>query len=536
MTQIEEELPNESVLLAGSREHGLWISWEGGSSVMEFVLNENQTDLHPHIHTPPLQHTQLVKGGGSGATVFSGELGDYKLVWKHGDYKDMRDVFALAEIEHELLRRSEYAPEDAENLRSRIPRFAGVFISPAAFRVRPHELWDSLRQTIMKWDAAKVETLGLDNGLPRPASDQDLAGADRRRIKVYEGETDVDVLRREVRFYVETCDKIEGEKVCCDYEHTKQLVQLLVHLQAKHVWKFSVAQVAIGGASPRTGSSLLTSGELRGNVLNELLDQFIGVLRSLMKVTSPKEKEAVEQVRAEVDRMPDDLNPADISRRADNFVGSAIVKNWHPEKGRFKVGRDLAPGLRGKGDLILKKAEVLPAKALGNLILNLRTSLKSSVFASSGDLDTPFYVMHGIWKDLLRDATHLKSPAAIECVWTCGLTDAGIHNMFFSGGKLWLFDLGKPNYQPLPAFLTKFLMSFFHALGMEDTEDGSTWVNRFQESNVDGVMLELTARTKELLPIAYEAYNVALDRLINEIFDGEEAGMFTTYETQMAFG
>lgn len=171
---------------------------------------------------------------------------------------------------------------------------------------------------------------------------------------------------------------------------------------------------------------------------------------------------------------------------------------------------------------ILKKEEILPAKALGNLLSNLRASM-TNVFDDSPDFDTPFYKMHNIWRDLLKDATRLQSPAAIECIWTCGLTDAGLHNMFFSGGQLWLFDLGKPNYQPLPAFLTKFLMSFFHALGMEDSEDGNTWVNRFQESNVDGIMLEITARTKELLPIAREAYNVALDRLINEMFDGEEA-------------
>lgn len=188
----------------------------------------------------------------------------------------MRDVFALAVIEHELLLRSQFAKSQAENLRSRIPRFAGVFISPAAFRVRPGELWESLRKTIIKWNAARPGEpgeLAMHNGLPRPSSHQDLAGSERRRIKVFEGEADIDVLRREVRLYVETCAKVEGQKVYCDYDHTRLLVDALVQLQAKHVWKFSVAQVAIGGETPKTGSSLLTSGELRGEILNDLLDQ-----------------------------------------------------------------------------------------------------------------------------------------------------------------------------------------------------------------------------------------------------------------------
>jgi len=530
MTADKEQEADNEVLLEASCDYGLWISWEGGSAKMELVLDESQADLHPHIHTPSLTNTQLVKGGGSGATVFSGDLDDDKLIWKHGDYKDMRDVFALAEIEYELLIRSEYAPDAAENLRSRIPRFAGVFISPAAFRTRPDALWSSMRNIIIKWDDIRaVEAAAMKNALPRPISRQDLAGEQNRRIKVLkDSDIDVEVLRREVLIYLENSLK-EGNHVVTDYDTTKKLVEALVRLQVKHVWKFSVAQVAIGGATPRTASSLLTSGELRGDVLDDLLDQFIGVLRSLRAVTSFEEKEALEQVKEEVDQMPEDTSPAEISPMADSFVGSAIVKNWHPEKGRWKVARDLGAGLRGEEDLILRPEEQVPAKALGKLLYNVRTEMKS-VFAVTPSRDIAFYQMHNIWRDLLRDATHLKCKAATECVWTCGLTDAGLHNMFFSDGRLWLFDLGKPNYQPLPAFLTKFLMSFFHALGMEDLPDGSSWVNRFKVSGTGG-MLELAEETKELLPVVHEAYSVALDRLVDEIFDGEEAvrGLMVKY-------
>lgn len=51
---------DNTVLLEASHEYGLWISWIGDdSAVMEFAEDESQTDLHPHIHTPPLRHTHV---------------------------------------------------------------------------------------------------------------------------------------------------------------------------------------------------------------------------------------------------------------------------------------------------------------------------------------------------------------------------------------------------------------------------------------------------------------------------------------------
>jgi len=115
-----------------------------------------------------------------------------------------------------------------------------------------------------------------------------------------------------------------------------------------------------------------------------------------------------------------------------------------------------------------------------------------------------------------------------------------VHNLFLDDAKLWLFDLGPPAIQPVPAFLTKLLMSFFHCLGMEDGvsperddnyggEDSGTqptstcvgdWVRRF--SVVDEKLI-LTQETKEILPKLYEAFDFVLCRLDAEIFDGERA-------------
>ena len=100
-----------------------------------------------------------------------------------------------------------------------------------------------------------------------------------------------------------------------------------------------------------------------------------------------------------------------------------------------------------------------------------------------------------------------------------------VHNLFLDDSKLWLFDLGPPAIQPVPAFLTKFLMSFFHCLGMEDiqreAEDSQQgWVRRF---SVDDNKLRLTTDTEEILVKVYEAFDFVLGRLDDEIFDGVQA-------------
>jgi hypothetical protein len=120
------------------------------------------------------------------------------------------------------------------------------------------------------------------------------------------------------------------------------------------------------------------------------------------------------------------------------------------------------------------------------------------------------------------------------------LTDGGLHNLFLGDEQIWMFDLGEPKLETVPGFLTKFLMSFFHTLGMEEVsvslsiynypthlslriattqDDNGDWVVRFvQNSN----KLCLTEETKDLLPKVHDAFNIATDRLIKEVFDGDE--------------
>ena len=99
-----------------------------------------------------------------------------------------------------------------------------------------------------------------------------------------------------------------------------------------------------------------------------------------------------------------------------------------------------------------------------------------------------------------------------------------------------MFDLGEPALQPVPAFLTKFLMSFFHTLGMEDVDvdapgSGETeadaekeevpqWVRRF---TCNENRLHLTTETEQILPKIYDAFQYTVDQMIEKVFEGEEA-------------
>jgi hypothetical protein len=110
------------------------------------------------------------------------------------------------------------------------------------------------------------------------------------------------------------------------------------------------------------------------------------------------------------------------------------------------------------------------------------------------------------------------SPNALKRLWNSGLADAGIHNLFLGEDEVFFFDLGEPQLQSIPGFMTKFLFSFFHTLGMQEDEEGE-WVHRFV---IKGEKLGLTDSTKALLPEAYNAFAFALDKIIVDLFDGDE--------------
>jgi len=98
-----------------------------------------------------------------------------------------------------------------------------------------------------------------------------------------------------------------------------------------------------------------------------------------------------------------------------------------------------------------------------------------------------------------------------------------LHNTFLSEERgLEIFDLGEPTLEPRPGFLTKFLMSFWHTLGMESDGKGS-WKVRFLVVRKDGdECLSLTAETKEKIPYIRQVFTETVDHFIENIFNGDE--------------
>jgi hypothetical protein len=300
------------------------------------------------------------------------------------------------------------------------------------------------------------------------------------------------------------------------YSTLMAFVHQLQEHQKINEWKVTLAQKTIGTTfengdinkpkSARTASSLLYEGKLQGKLLHHLIDEEIQMIRNMQLLTMPEEENVLEQVRKEYndilllkERRNGRVSADCVSNLMNDFVGRAIHKNFHPEHGRFVMLRQFGRDLR-RGNIHLTEKEVVPAMHLENLFYNqfdidhdcgcnilvqkaLRdTFLLTEVPDSSADFieekgprmmsrrisicDHPIFA-NGIdqWLSLIELSLAMKHPNATNRLWTCGLTDGGLHNLFLDEDQMWAFDLGEPTLEPIPAFLTKFLMSFFHALG-----------------------------------------------------------------------
>jgi hypothetical protein len=64
-------------------------------------------------------------------------------------------------------------------------------------------------------------------------------------------------------------------------------------------------------------------------------------------------------------------------------------------------------------------------------------------------------------------------------------------------------------------------MSFFHAFGMEENEEGTSWVRRFRV--VHRNKLDLTLETQNMMSYCYDAFTFAMDELVEEVFEGDES-------------
>jgi len=440
-------------------------------------------------------------------------------------------------------------------MRSRIPEFVGVFVSPFHFRDRGQEMWSTVRDaSALLTDSCLKLLEGADydddnnSGCTSSSSEEreqevqhssqsQQMSASSRSIRICQQEpgqpADMQVLLRTVMLYIPVCGE-DGSIVEGGYDFLHEFAQVLAEEQQVQSWKVTLMQKTIGGPDATNGAKILTSGRLRQSLLRKVMDEVTTVIQHLQTLTWPEERlSGLGPARAEHSKLSKSKDVAATSKTTDMFCGSAIRKNFMPETGRFAKLREFGENFRD-GFLMLTPQERFPATFLGAL-LKPGVAL-DHMFSPPCPSHSALDKVEDSWLDLLQHATSFEpdSPAT-DCIWTCGLTDAGLHNTFLCPERgLELFDLGKPQIMPAPAFLTKFLFSFFHAFGMEepeDTNDGkseSTWVRRFE---VVGGKLTLTQSTKDLLPYMFESFNRTVDHFVTKIFhnDGSVRSLLTKY-------
>jgi hypothetical protein len=518
---------------------------EDNACHMEFVPDQHLEQIHPNAYGPKaLNDLAPLGGGGSGVRVFRGDhpvLGP--LVMKHGGYKDTKELFALATIAQDIQRRDPTARAD---MKWRLPEYRMLYISPCHLRDTPRELWSLVSKMLGfignsengdSSDLSNTTHSGHTSGSSAGSGQENAANhqhKNERGIRLYTSSSDdkvrVTVNSARLKVVLGSDDSVNESDfglslrygaVGDGYSSFESFVDKLIPCQQRQLWKFTQGQKTIGSPSSKTGLSYLSKGELRGDLLDALIREYVQVIRNLQDLTLPEEAKGVDVIREEVKRIQSDpyMRPVDISDEADAFVGFAIKKNWDPKRGRFFRLRLLGNHFRSN-TMILTKKEKLPARLLGKL-LKPGPSMSDVIIDTHvipTASDTQVFTADS-WRDLLHDVVNCHCSAAVERVWSCGVADGGLHNLFLTSEKMWIFDLGEPTLQSLPAFLTKFLFSFFHGLGMIDDKVAGCWVNRF----VPGKKLTLTEETKVLTAKAYAAFNTTLDRLMEVLFDEDES-------------
>jgi len=531
--------------------------------------------FHPNIRVPiALRGLRELGGGGSGVTVVAGydpSLG--KIVFKHGGERDTAEFFALGTIEEQLRQRGRAndAAEAAKYMWDRTPDFKFLYVSRVHLKNRGAQLWGEFKfklkrqiakrrgtnisqvmrsSVMMRLGSRGVETPVQSSpeseATPTPPGKVDKPIRLCRQASGGDESEVVSFVDGRLQIVLETQEDVwtdlmaQEEVRCCrpggDFSYLQRFCKQLVELQRQHQWKFTLAQKAIGGQSPVTCCKLLVRDQLRGELLRKLVGEYLVVIEHLRKLTFPQERSFHAEAQEEFDRVRTGAQEV-LSPACDTYLGLAVNKNFDPARGRFRKLRDIGQAFRsgqlGGKALVLMDGEAVPAQLLGRILD--RGARMEDTFAGGVHGPTALDTHGDSWLGLLEEVLRLQGPAARERVWTCGVSDGGLHNLFLEATGLWLFDMGEPALMSLPGFLTKFLFSFFHTLGMEepapDTESkklgrqvspgaGSEWVNRF--SYDEGPKVELTSATAGLLASAEAALQETLRSLVAEVFDGEQ--------------
>jgi hypothetical protein len=237
-------------------------------------------------------------------------------------------------------------------MKSRLPEFRMIYISPHHLRERPRGLWSRLMKLTKEFSKGNLFSPSLlsdyfasqkndvegDRSLEGISS---IYSSDAKSIRIYSSnkkEVKVCPLPHSVDMILGSDDDITTAingslhygATGNGYDYLKIFVDALADTQEKWFWKFTLAQKTIGGASPRTASSFLGEGELSGDLLDTLIREFLLVIHNLQHLTLSEEENVVDQVRAELRGIeqevlsrPEDISigkPTQLSRRSNSLA------------------------------------------------------------------------------------------------------------------------------------------------------------------------------------------------------------------------
>lgn len=490
---------------------------------------------------------------------------------KHGGYSDLEELFALATISEDLRYRGELnnCRACAIDMQQCLPEFSAIYISP--FHISKQTSEEEVMRSVLfikKWSfddlpksptgSPNTSSFGkwiLNDGVSLKMCEDKAATELKFNLDTESEKQNLTVALpkhsyRSINLHTISCSlsakettTVKSRSVSNFYQTLKAVEEELLPIMKDRAMNITLGQKAIGGNNPKSGNQWLYEGLLKDRLLETLITKFIQVIHKLKTLTLEEEKDVFHEVQREVELLLSGQKEVEeISATTNTFVGKHILKNFHPTKGRLRFlsltcsnFRLYDPISSLAAGLSLAPMEILPAKHLGNLVRP--GALMSDIFVDSPDEEALFLQdSEEYWRSILRAAVldGTLPTAGKDRLWNSGLSDAGIHNLFVDENDLFFFDLGKPELQSLPGFLTKFLFSFFHTLGMQednsDDEDdiNTEWKCRFV---VRGSKLALSQETIDLLPKAYDAFEKCLDRLVSELLNDNIRWLLLQYVT-----
>ena len=168
----------------------------------------------------------------------------------------------------------------------------------------------------------------------------------------------------------------------------------------------------------------------------------------------PDETDVVEQVRSEDEHIiacqkngSGNISASNVSKIANKFAGRSIKKNYDPVKGRFVLLKQFWTDLRCD-KIYLKLNEVIPARHLETVFSDFCSSWEETFHLQydknivDEDVCYPhhnrpiFDCSLDQWQSPLELSLTVKHLNATNHIWTSGLTDGGLHNMFLSDSHL----------------------------------------------------------------------------------------------------